>query len=226
MKTFLFGALSLLFVTLGLAAPAGEAEVNAPVSAVEERTFFNLWKPGYKPYKFKIYCPAKPCHDKYLCEKPGKDDEPSHLGYTSATQSDFQFYLADGATDDEYKYVDYNDQSRTISLAGPPEYHNICPVKEPPKYDFPNGWDCKYDKWWISPVYSKFQKWWQITIEFFKIVRYWELKEGWKWIVHGDGKGGWDVKAWDGNYKFEFEYYECKIVVEAQYKKWGFPWAH
>lgn len=43
MKTFLFGALSLLFVTLGLAAPAGEAEVNAPVSAVEERTFFNLW---------------------------------------------------------------------------------------------------------------------------------------------------------------------------------------
>ncbi|KAL9596350.1 MAG: hypothetical protein Q9219_005867 [cf. Caloplaca sp. 3 TL-2023] len=230
MKGFLHGALCILTATSALAAPTNDAQNDGALTSVNERGFFNLWKPGYKPYKFKIYCPAKPCHDKYLCEKPGKDGEPSHLGYTSATQSDFQFYLDQGADADDYKYVDYTDTSRTVSLAGPftenNGYKHVCPVKEPPKYPFPKGWSCKYDKWWIGPAYDKFQKWWEITIEFFKVVRYWELKDGWKWAVHGDGKGGWDVKAWDGKYKFDFQYYECKIVVEAQYKKWGFPWAH
>ncbi|KAL8680876.1 MAG: hypothetical protein Q9186_002941, partial [Xanthomendoza sp. 1 TL-2023] len=197
MKSLLIGALSLLSITSTLAAPTSEASLEAPVSLVEERNLFNLWKPGYKPYKYKIYCPAKPCHHKYLCEKPGKDDEPSHLGHTSPTQTDFQFYLSEGATDNNYKYIDYTDPTRSISLAGPQGYQHICPIKEPPKHHFPQGWTCKYDKWWIGPVYDKFQKWVAITLEFFKVVRYWELKgeeEGWKWVVHGDGKGGWDVK--------------------------------
>ncbi|KAL8798760.1 MAG: hypothetical protein Q9200_007703 [Gallowayella weberi] len=87
MKSLFVGALSLLTITSTLAAPTSETNLDAPVSGVEERTFFNLWKPGYKPYKYKIYCPAKPCHDKYLCEKPGKDDEPSHLGVRDAPTS-------------------------------------------------------------------------------------------------------------------------------------------
>ncbi|KAL8802434.1 MAG: hypothetical protein Q9182_003802 [Xanthomendoza sp. 2 TL-2023] len=203
MKSLFAGALSLLTITSTLAAPTSETGLNAPVSEVEERTFFNLWKPGYKPYKYKIYCPAKPCHDKYLCEKPGKDDEPSHLGYTSPTQTDFQFYLSEGSSPTTYKYTDYTDPTRTVSLAGPPDYHHICPIKEPPTHHFPSGWTCQYDKWWISPVYDKFQQWRAITLEFFKVVRYWELNEdGWKWVVHGDGKGGWDVKVCGSTHSF------------------------
>ncbi|KAL8718175.1 MAG: hypothetical protein Q9181_008233 [Wetmoreana brouardii] len=223
MKAILFGALSLLTVTSTLAAPAGEAELSSGVNSVEERDFFNLWNPGKKPYKYKFECVGKPVHDKYLCEKPGKDGEPSHLGYKQS-QKDYQFYLSPGQ-DNHYKYKDYDDD-RDVCLAGPYGYEYICPVKEPPKYHFPKDWDCKYDKWWISPIY-KVIDWWKITLEFFKEKKYWDLKDyGWKWVCYEDGKGGWDVKAWDGKYKVEKEYFECKIIVEPQYKQWGFPWGH
>ncbi|KAI4255467.1 MAG: hypothetical protein LQ352_002560 [Teloschistes flavicans] len=145
--------------------------------------------------------------------------------YSSASQSDFQFSLSPGSGNN-YNYNDYNDQSRSICLAGPEGWEYVCPVKNPPKYPFPQGWDCKYDEWWISPIYKIIQ-WWQITLEFFKELKYWDISQwGWKWICYDDGKGGWDVKAWDGKYEIEHEYFECKIVVEAQWQQWGFPWFH
>ena len=33
-----------------------------------------------------------------------------------------------------------------------------------------------------------------------------------------------DTQAWDGKYKHDKQYYECKIVAEPQYQKWGFSW--
>ena len=222
MKNLLFGAAYLLSFASAIAVPADAPNADVATAPVEERTFFKLWvrlsflpsslyfsglmpnyhlqNPGYKPYKYKVYSPGKPAHDKYLCEKPGKDNEPSYLGWKGDDQKDFEWYLSVGNGDDQYGYNEYtggykpDPKPKEVCLAGPKGYESICPVYEPAKYKFPLGWEYKYKQWYISPIY-KILAWLEITLSFLKKVHYWQPPMGYKWICYEDGKGGYDVKV-------------------------------
>ena len=222
MKSILYGTVSLLSFASAIAVPADTPKAQVATSPVEERTLFKLWvrltflffniyvsplipdhrfqNPGYKPYKYKLYCPGKPAHDKYLCEKPGNDNEPSYLGWKGDGQEDFQWYLSIGNGDDQYGYNEYtggnkpDPKPKEVCLAGPKGYESICPVYEPSKYKFPLGWEYKYKAWYITPIY-KILAWLEITLSFLKQVHYWQAPKGYKWICYEDGKGGYDVKV-------------------------------
>ena len=215
MKGLFYGTVHLLAIASAIAVPASAPEAEKAVAPVEERNLFNLWvyplhflrqylanhskNPGYKPYKYKLYCPGKPAHQKYLCEKPSPDGYPSYLGYQSPDQKDFQYYLYPGLGS-YYGYNEYtggntpNPKPREVCLAGPQGYEYISPVYNPPTYKFPEGWTYKYKQWVISPIY-KILVWLEITLSYFKQVHYWQPPQGYKWICYDDGKGGYDVKV-------------------------------
>lgn len=219
MKGLIFGTVSLLAFASAIAVPAAAPEAEVASSPVEDRSLFELWVhlhfppfypshpsstdtpqyPGYKPYKYKVHCPGKPVHDKYLCEKkPDKDNdnEPSHLGWKGYDQQDYEYYLDYGYDNDKYDFKEYKSEPKPkeVCLAGYKGYQSICPVYEPEKYKFPQGWEYKYKQWYISPSY-KVLAWLEITLSFLKKAHYWEPPYGYKWICYEDGKGGYDVKV-------------------------------
>ncbi|KAI4127715.1 MAG: hypothetical protein LQ347_004490 [Umbilicaria vellea] len=224
MKSLIYSAIALISVTSTFAAPAAE-----PVTELEKRT--SAWQPGNtQPWKMQCYCPSHPVvHQKNLCTKPGPlaaVDLILGVNVGLAAEVDLLVSLDLGINANVYAFDVLDLQAKLLAdvqleLAGPTSgLLDICLLNQITA-KIPSTWvvvDLK--AFVVTPIFQIFALV-DLTLSFFKQQHFWQPPKGYQWICYPDGKGGYNVGAWDGKkHSAPAGYFTIQILLWAQIELW------